>query len=85
MDRPSKSSRAILILAVLFAIITLPVITWMSLQDVAHMQVGLYDGEDEWRVWTLPNGLQLRIHHPKSTTFWKRWPIQVRDQAAHYR
>ena len=74
-----------MIVTAIFAVVALPAITWMSLQDVAHVQVGGYDGEDEWRVWRFPNGLELRIHHPKSTTFWKRWPVQVRDRAAHYR
>jgi hypothetical protein len=86
-QRSKFNSRAVVVAVVMaiFALVALPAITWMSLQDVAHMQVGTYDGEDEWRVWRLPNGLELRIHHPKSTTFWKKWPMQVRGRSAHYR
>lgn len=78
MARSSKLSLSLLVLAAIVALLALPAITWMSLQDVGHMQVGNYDGEDEWRVWKLPNGMELRIHHPKSTTFWQRWPIQIK-------
>jgi hypothetical protein len=86
MSRRSKFSlRVILVVTAILALMALPAITWMSLQVVAHIQIGDYDGQDEWRVWRFPNVLELRVHHPKSTTFWKRWPMQVRDQSDHYR
>lgn len=79
------SFKSFIVATAIVAVIVLPAVIWLGVQDVAHMQVGNYIGEDEWRVWTVTDSVELRIHHPKSSTFWKRWPIQVRGPNDHYR
>lgn len=68
MGRRPKFNLSLLVLAVLFALAALRA-AWMTLQDADYMQVGDYAGGEEWRVWRFRNGLEVRMHHPKSTPF----------------
>jgi hypothetical protein len=77
--------RSIVVTAALFAFIILPVVAWRSVEYAQWVETGGYEGEDCWYAWTLPpTGYELRVHRLRSVSFWKKWPIQVRERSAGY-